>query len=54
MMVMMLMVVHQVIIIMAAPAPAAAVGNVNNYSTQSYKNRVDKLYYVYMMLRHLP
>ena len=46
------MVVHQVIIIMAAPA--AAVGNVNNYSMQSYKNRVDKLYYVYMMLRHLP
>ena len=44
-------------VIMAAPAPAAAaaaVGNVNNYLTQSYKNRVDKLYYVYMTLRHLP
>lgn len=43
-------------VIMAAPAPAAAapVGNVNSYSTQSYKNRVDKLYYVYMTLRHLP
>ena len=47
--------------IMAAPDPAptvaalaAPVGNVNNYLTQSYKNRVDKLYYVYMTLRHLP